>query len=92
MHGQRAGPWRGLEAPQSQSKSTGNRRELTRQVNPRNGQVIKQSMHDCVASGRARGLQSTLVNRAVNANDSGLDTRDDGEKVEGEAQESWRRA
>ena len=29
MRGQRAGPWRGLEAPQSQSKSTGNRRELT---------------------------------------------------------------
>ena len=54
MRGQRAGPWRGLEAPRSQSKSTGNRRELTWQVNPRNGQVIKQSTRGWVASGRAR--------------------------------------
>ena len=92
MHGQRAGPCRGLEAPRSQSKSTGNKCELTWQVNPRNGQVIKQSTQGCVASGRAHELQSTQVNRAVNADDSGLDTRDDGEKVEGEAQESGRRA
>ena len=55
MRGQWAGPWRGLEAPRSQSKSTGNRRELTWQVNPRNGQVIKQSTRGSQrASGRAR--------------------------------------
>ena len=69
--------------------STGNRRELTWQVNPRNGQVIRQSTRGCVASGRTRRLQSTQVNRAANVGESGLEAGDDGAEEVGEAQETW---